>query len=449
MKQIAKYIFLFLIYVSILDAKSFYINEPIFNAKVFVQTYGNENKQPVVFIHGLGDEASSIWNDSINKLKDDYYILTFDLPGFGKSTKDNKEYSPSNYVLLIDYITSKYINKPFLLIGHSMGAAISLKYAATYPSTIKRLFMMDVAGILHKDAYSKFIVKMGLSKFFSLKSFEIINEKITTFFTKINDIFSKIMPNDSSSIFSSQESRELYFQGKPSTIAAVALIMEDYSKILEKIKIPTLLLWGEDDEIAPLRTGYILNKMIGNSTLKVIKNSGHLPMLDSKKEYLKYLELFAKNKVKKSISKVYEKKFDNIVIENQNDIKLEGQYKTITINNSRNIVLNNCYANKIIISKSRVSINNSKIISLLTAFDISYSEVYLTASDIIGKETIKTQSSRLDIAGCFIQGEDYSFLNSNNKHNNHITFSVTEIDNKLNKNKFFHKKVVLVSNNKI
>lgn len=449
MKQIAKYIFFLLIYISTLEAKSFYINEPIFNSKVFIQTYGDSRKQPIVFVHGLGDEASTIWQSSIEKLKNNYYILTFDLPGFGKSTKANKEYTPSKYTLFLDYIISKYTNEPILLVGHSMGAAISLKYTAQYSKKVKRLLLIDVAGILHKDAYSKFIVKMGLSKFFSSKSLEVINEKITTFFTKINDIFSKIMPSDTSSIFKSEETRELYFQSKPSTIAAVSLIMEDYSKILRDITTPTFILWGEKDEVAPVRTGYVLNKLIHNSILEIIPNSGHVPMVDSRLKYLEYLDLFTKDKIKKSVFSYSDNNYKNIVIDNQNGIVLQGNYNSITIKNSRNIVLNNCHIKKVEIFKSRVSIINSKIDAKETALSVKYSELFLTASDVLGKKTIKTQSSRLDIAGSYIKGEDYSIMNSAYKDNNHIIFSVTKVDNNYNKNKFLHKKVVITKTDKI
>lgn len=449
MKQIVKYLIFLLINCSLVHAESFYIDEPIFNSKVFVQTIGDKEKEPIVFIHGLGDEASTIWKDSIEKLKNDYYIITFDLPGFGKSTKANNEYTPYKYSLFIDYIVTQYLNKPFLLVGHSMGAALILKYTYLYPKKVKRLFLIDAAGILHKDTYSKFIVKMGLSEIFSLKSFEIVNEKITTFFTKVNDLFSKIMPKDTTSILKTKESRERYFQSNPSRIAAVGLILEDYSMILENIKVPTFILWGRDDKITPLRTAYILNKRVENSTLRIIDNAGHLPMIDSRIDYLKYLDRFVNNRIKKDRVKSYETKFSKIVIENQEDIKLEGKYETIEIKNSRNIVLNNCYAKKVIISKSRVSILNTKIESLDVALDVKYSEVYLTATDIIGKNTIKTQSSRLDIAGCYIKGDNYSIMNNNDKNNNHIVFSITKIDNKINRNRFFHKKVVIVGNDKI
>lgn len=51
--------------------------------------------------------------------------------------------------------------------------------------------------------------------------------------------------------------------------------------------------------MVPIRVGYILNKLIKNSNLEVIKNSGHVPILDSKEVYLNYLDKFLNKEIEK------------------------------------------------------------------------------------------------------------------------------------------------------
>ena len=69
MKKINKLLIVCLFLFTYVNAKSFYIDEPIFNTKVFVQIEGNSLNEPIVLVHGLGDEASTIWKDTINKFK--------------------------------------------------------------------------------------------------------------------------------------------------------------------------------------------------------------------------------------------------------------------------------------------------------------------------------------------------------------------------------------------
>lgn len=279
--------------ISSLRAESFYIKEPVLNSEMYLEIHGNKNNETVIFVHGLGDEASSIWKDSVEKLKENYQVIIFDLPGFGNSSKDGAEYTPEKYALILDYIVSNYVNKPFYLVGHSMGAAISLEYVTLFENKVKKLFLIDAAGILHKDAYEQFLIKKSIDKYVDPNYNVNINSKITNVVSKVTNGLSKIVPSgdlESKSI-ATKIKREFILQTSPTFIAATSLAEKVFSGVY-KIKIPTLILWGEKDDVAPLRTGYVLNKLIVNSQLGIIKNSKHVPILDSKEKYLSYLDKF-------------------------------------------------------------------------------------------------------------------------------------------------------------
>ena len=71
------------------------------------------------------------------------------------------------------------------------------------------------------------------------------------------------------------------------------IIKEDLSEDLEKIKIPTFIIWGEKDKIKKLKEGKEINRKIKNSVLKVISGAGHSPHLEKPelltKEILSFL----------------------------------------------------------------------------------------------------------------------------------------------------------------
>ena len=184
MKLLNKITILLILFISYLSANTFYIDEPVLNSKIYMEMHGDKNNETVVFVHGLGDEASTIWEDSVNSLKENYHVIIFDLPGFGKSSKGSAEYTPEKYALVLDYIVSKYVNKPFYLIGHSMGGAISIKYTTLFENKVKKLFLINSAGILHRDAYGEFLIKVGVDKFVDAKQSDFLNTKITNLVSK-------------------------------------------------------------------------------------------------------------------------------------------------------------------------------------------------------------------------------------------------------------------------
>ena len=66
------------------------VSEPVFSGKVYFQTRGNPAGPVVFLVHGLDDNASKIWQETIDTLARDYFVATLDLPGFGQSSKSNK-----------------------------------------------------------------------------------------------------------------------------------------------------------------------------------------------------------------------------------------------------------------------------------------------------------------------------------------------------------------------
>ena len=115
-----------------------FIREPIFNSKIYFYESGKGHAKSVVLIHGIGDEGAEIWKNLIPELENKYHVVALDLPGFARSSKENDLYSPQNYAAFINWIVKKYTKGPLYIIGHSLGGAIALYYAGTYPENLER-----------------------------------------------------------------------------------------------------------------------------------------------------------------------------------------------------------------------------------------------------------------------------------------------------------------------
>ena len=117
----------------------------------FVKKYiGDESVVPIVAIHGWLDNCAS-FSFLSPLLKNSVYAV--DLPGHGKSSHlpDGSWYHFIDYVEKFHEIISGLKLNKFILLGHSMGAAISVIYSATFPENVSKLVMIDGLGPLVND----------------------------------------------------------------------------------------------------------------------------------------------------------------------------------------------------------------------------------------------------------------------------------------------------------
>ena len=128
------------------------INEPIFDGVVHVIETGQKHKKTIILVHGLGYSGLRDWLDVIGQLESDYHIIALDLPGFGESDPTSLQLAPQRYAQLLKWLIPQFSSQKVTVIGHSMGGAISLRFASEFPAMVDLLIMVDTAGVLHRSA---------------------------------------------------------------------------------------------------------------------------------------------------------------------------------------------------------------------------------------------------------------------------------------------------------
>ena len=191
------------------------VTEPVFQGKCYVYEAGRNHPYTVVLVHGLGEGAARDWEHVIPSLAQRYHVLTFDLPGFGRSEKQNAIYSPANYAAFVKWIMEERVNGPFTLVGHSLGGVVALRFASIYPRNLRHLILIDTPGILHRSVAFKSAGKFAAdSRFAGVPSGalgfvdslwgSILARMETRFFTPDADV-----------ILASQNLRQQVLQGRP------------------------------------------------------------------------------------------------------------------------------------------------------------------------------------------------------------------------------------------
>jgi pimeloyl-ACP methyl ester carboxylesterase len=245
---------------------------PVFGGQVMLYRAGRRGAEPVLLIHGLGPAGARDWAQVIPGLAASYDVYALDLPGFGASDKGNHLYSPANYVRVLDALFAGRLKRPANVVGHSMGGVIALAYATAYPERVRRLVIVDAAGVLHRSVYGEFLGRAMAERAIGADSpwFELLTRLITS--------QAENSPKGSVSLDLPLVRKRL-LRSDPSTIAALALAEHDLSRGLRSIKAPTLIIWSSNDKIAPPRTGQALASVIPGARLVMIDEAGHAPQL--------------------------------------------------------------------------------------------------------------------------------------------------------------------------
>lgn len=399
------------------------ITEPIFNGTACVYQSNPKAEKTIVLVHGLNGSALHDWQYQIPYFAKNYHVLTFDLPGFGDSAKDVANYSPRQYAKFINFIVKRYARKKTIVVAHSMGGAISLRYSEMYPENIEKLVLVDVAGVLHRLAYSRQLMK----GWFKAKVSD--DSRVLSFADSMaNKFLNKAEPvvGPLSRFMDKYVVQDEFFEMGSSTISAVSLVHEDLSDAISSIKLPTLIVWGEKDSIAPLRTAKVLKRSIPQSHLKLIKNAAHVPMIDEPEKFNQIVSNYLNGN--DPVAKVSVTKNDNPKSETCNNEVgkvYEGSFESLSIINCSQILIRNAHIEELVVRLSSVVIENSNIVSSQNALDVFKSEILITASKLSGKTAINASGSRLDLAGVALVGETFSVTASANST---IVFSVSNID---------------------
>ncbi len=405
-----------------------YFNEPVFNSEIVVLESGKKNKQSIILVHGLGQLAMQDWYNVIPALEKQYHVIALDLPGFGYSGIPEGRYSPTHYGAVVKAVVNQFAKNKVIVIGHSMGGAVSLRFSAMSPELVSKLILVDAAGILQKTAFIKHSGKLPIDE-------SIVPEAAKKTLAQINDFGGAIIEKTSSNVISdtindvlfkdNDVARAFLLSDSPNVNAAMSLVEEDFSEAIYNLNIPTAIIWGKLDAVAPVRTGEMLFHTLKTASLNIIEDAGHVPMASHTKEFLSILTHAIESEItaRKSVVRKVGKK--HLICDNKANQTYTGTYASIVINGCANIRLNDISTQQLTIKDSLVEINNLTVLSNDVAINADESVISITNGTIIGKKAIVLEGSRLDLAGTKIKAIQTGITSGTNSQ---LVFSISELD---------------------
>ncbi|MDO9276343.1 MAG: alpha/beta fold hydrolase [Lutibacter sp.] len=260
-----------------------------FNIKVndIIVSYNDEGPKEasvIIFIHGF-PLNKSMWNKQLESLKNYYRVIAYDIRGHGNTDIGAIDFSIDLFVNdLIGFMDALKIEKT-IICGLSMGGYIALNAIENHSDRFTALILSDTnctadspEAIEKRMNTIKSIQENGVEKLandlmpnlFAPESFKTNSEEITA-------VKEMIVTTSKQSLYNS--------------LNALANRKETCSK-LSGIKVPVLILVGEEDKITPIEAARAMNVKIRDSNLRIIPHSGHLSNMENPYEFNYKLKKF-------------------------------------------------------------------------------------------------------------------------------------------------------------
>ena len=256
------------------------------NVKVF-----GSGSQPMLLAHGFGCDQN-MWRFITKEFEDDYRIVLFDYVGSGHSdlaAHDAERYSTlAGYAQDVLDVVHALDLREIVFVGHSVSSMIGVLAANQEPDRFERLILIGPSPrYINDEAYVGGFERKDIDGLFEMMD--------RNFIGWANFLAPAIMKNPERPELGS-ELTESFCSTDP-VIArrfAEATFLADNREDLSRVTVPSLILQCSDDMVAPQPVGEYVNEQLANSTLRIMKATGHCPHMSHPEETItlmkEYLE---------------------------------------------------------------------------------------------------------------------------------------------------------------
>lgn len=217
----------------------------------------------IIILHGWAQSAQD-WEGLETKLGK--RAVSMEMPGFGDEPLISKRWGVSEYA---DWVMKKINkNKNTIIIGHSFGGRVAAEIGSRQPGWLKGLILSGAPCLYRPSLRTK--LRVRIYKFLKL----FLPKKYRVYF------YTRDLAN------AGEMGLEQVFRD---------VVNYDQTSQIQKINVPTLIVWGERDHIVPMRIAEEMNSLIDKSELKIIEGAGHNSYFDNPNLFYGYVKTYIDN----------------------------------------------------------------------------------------------------------------------------------------------------------
>jgi pimeloyl-ACP methyl ester carboxylesterase len=229
---------------------------------------------PVVILHGWGGRIESM-APVISCLTSSARVVALDLPGFGESPTPDGVWGTPDYAEFVRDVLATLEIDSAAFVGHSFGAKTALYLSATHRDLVSKLVAQGASG-LRRAPSAKARAKRAIGK-----GARVAGRLGPPGRALRSALYDRIASQD-------------YKDAGDMRPILVKVVNEDIGHLLPNVAAPTLLIWGTEDDAAPLAHGRRMEQLIPDAGLVTFEGSGHFAYLDEPDRFCTIVRHFLK-----------------------------------------------------------------------------------------------------------------------------------------------------------
>ncbi len=263
----------------------------IFGNRIFYKDAGEG--PPLLCLHGWTGNSYQ-WRRLLPGLSRLYRVVALDLPGSGWSDKPRIEYTIEDLLLYLREFVRRLGLAPFSLMGTSFGGFLAVRYCLDRPEEVRALILLNASGI--RTRYPWIFTACTLPGLRYLVPLLAMAPREARFW-----IGARMHPRDESRRALLREFRHATlslrsWRGLRANLQSLRRITEKdlVDDRLAEVHCPTLLLWGDRDEVLGPEAARLYHERIPGSRLEVLRGCGHNVPEEKPAEVLDAIERFTR-----------------------------------------------------------------------------------------------------------------------------------------------------------
>ena len=246
---------------------------------------GPQGAETILMIHGFGADKGN-WLRFSRPLTARYHVVALDLPGFGDSSKPEASYDVGTQVERLNAFAKALGIHKLHLIGNSMGGHIAALYATRHPEQVLSVALFNNAGVNAPQASELFKrLDRGDANPLLVRNADDFNNMLDFLFVEKPPLPESLKQYLAQRAMASHDFNQKIF----------SQLRERYIPLepeLAKIQVPTLLLWGDKDQVLDVSSIKVMQPLLKQPSVVIMQACGHLPMIERPEETAEHYQAF-------------------------------------------------------------------------------------------------------------------------------------------------------------
>jgi pimeloyl-ACP methyl ester carboxylesterase len=250
----------------------------------------------IVLVHGLAG-SSSTWKDVMPTLVETHDVIAPDLLGHGESAKPMGDYSLGAHASGLRDLLATLDVSSATLIGHSFGGGVAMQFAYQYPELCDRLVLVASGG-LGRDV--SWLLRLGTLPFSEYAMPLVFSRRVAEGGNRIGERLDRLGWQSpglrewwrSYSSLANAENRRAFVRTIRTVIDVGGQTVSALDRIDLASNLPTLIVWGDHDQVIPVAHAEVAHEAIAGSRLCILPGVGHFPHTEVPEQFLAVVDDF-------------------------------------------------------------------------------------------------------------------------------------------------------------